>query len=252
METKRRKDAFTVPETNHHPAMSLELKDLVKRRDEAFTLGPVNISLAAGQTAALFGRNGAGKSTLFQLTTGNLDATSGEVWFLGQRLVPEAFALKRRIGYLPQHLTLPRWVTGSEILAYAATLYEFQDRKTAVQEALAYWDCLSYKDTPLASLSHGMQKRVGLALATLHRPPCLILDEPFSGLDIYHIRALEDHIEERHRSGLITILSTHTVSHAAKLCSTAFVLKAGVLTPMDAWPSLDFMGRVEAVEKTFF
>ena len=90
----------------------LKLTNLTKNFEETFTLGPVSLTLDAGQTIAFLGRNGAGKSTLFNLITGNLDASDGEVTLVGKRLTPDTPLLKRQIGYLPQKHVLPKWVTG--------------------------------------------------------------------------------------------------------------------------------------------
>src|SRR6476620_9373802 len=108
--------------------MTLRLSELVKQFPPSdFRLGPLNLDLKAGTRLALFGKNGAGKSTLFQLITGHIAADSGTIEVFGQRLNPSSFELKRRIGYLPQHLELPRWVSAHDLLTYAMKLYEFSD-----------------------------------------------------------------------------------------------------------------------------
>ena len=80
------------------------------------------------------------------------------------------FDLKRGIGYLPQHADLQRWVSGFELLSYANSLYKLNLTQEVIKNTLKFWDALDYCDKPIASLSHGMQKRVGLGLATIHRP----------------------------------------------------------------------------------
>ncbi len=219
---------------------------------KSFQLGPVDLQLEAGDCFALFGQNGAGKSTLFQILSGNTDATTGTVLFTDKKLTPEKFELRRRIGYLPQNSDLPRWVTGSEVLSYAAKLHELSDAKEAVAAALAYWDCSGFAHKPLAALSHGMQKRIALALAHLHQPDLLILDEPFTGLDIVHVHALEEMLRQRHRDGKVTILSTHELLFAAKLCNRAGLMAKGKLEPLPTWDSKPLLQRIEMVEHLFF
>ncbi len=230
----------------------LSARGLTKRYSEAFCLGPLDLDLHAGETIALLGQNGAGKTTLFQLLTGNLDATAGTIHLGTHRLTPDKFELKRSLGYLPQNLLLPKWVTGKEILRYAASLYQLADAENALQRAMEYWDCQFYKDRPLAACSHGMQKRVALALATLHDPPCLILDEPSSGLDLFHIRALHDEIRRRQRVGKTTILSTHIAPYAANLCQRAFILDKGQLRALAGWSEAEESVRAEKIEAEFF
>ncbi len=232
--------------------LCLDIVDLSKRYPGGFQLGPISLQIHAGETVALLGKNGAGKSTLFQLLTGSLDATTGNITLLGERMLPEAFALKRRIGYLPQNMHLPRWVTGGEILNYAAQLYQLEHAKAAVKAAADYWDCAGYLHKPLAACSYGMGKRVALALANLHDPELLILDEPTSGLDLYHIRSLEDRVLARQRAGKATIISTHDTHNAARLADRALIIEAGQIRALPNWAAANIIDRIALIEHTFF
>lgn len=217
-----------------------------------YRLGPFSVSLKQGETMALLGKNGAGKSTLFQLITGNSDATNGTVTFQGERMRPDRFLLKRKMGYLPQHLELPRWVTGKEILTYATALYQLPDPEKLVEQTLEFWDCVDFQHKPLQACSHGMQKRIALALATMHNPDFLILDEPFSGLDLFHIKALTDILESRRQQQQASILSTHVSHYAARLCDRAMVLQNGQASFLSGWETANTMERIQLVENHFF
>lgn len=230
----------------------LSLENLEKSYEGGFKLGPLTIAMASGETIAFLGKNGAGKTTLFELITGNLDASSGTVTLSGKRVTPETPDLKRRLGYLPQDQTLPRWVTGHELLTYAAKLYDLPQAREAVLKAEEYWDCAAYRSKPLAALSYGMLKRVGLALATLHAPDCLILDEPFSGLDVFHVRALDQAIAARAAAGQLTILSTHVAPFTAGLCDRVFIIDQGQAVALSAWQGTDYMQRIQLIESAFF
>lgn len=232
--------------------MILKVTNVEKTYGGPFNLGPINLEINEGETVALLGKNGAGKSTFFQIITGSMDATSGEVTFLGSKLTPDAFTLKRKLGYLPQNLQLPRWVSGVEILRYGVSLYELPEREKRVNLALKYWDCDWFANRPLAACSHGMQKRIALALATIHEPDLLILDEPFSGLDIYHIRALENIIESRVTQGKATILCTHIAPYAAKICHRALLFESGKMEWLKNWYESDQLTRIGQVESHFF
>ena len=217
----------------------------------AFKLGPINFSIKPGEVHALFGHNGAGKSTLFQLMTGNMDPDNGKIEILGEPMKMESYYLKQRIGYLPQHLTLPDWVTPKEILRYASHLYNLNNSKEIIQKQLEYWDCYSFLERPVNRCSHGMQKRVSLALATIHKPEVLILDEPFSGLDFYHIRSLKNMIHLRQKENKITIVCTHMAPYAAELCNRASVLWKGELSYLPEWQSGQQSDRIKIIESKF-
>lgn len=230
----------------------VKCNELSKKYSGGFCFAPASFSLHAGETVAFLGANGAGKSTLFQMLTGNSDPTSGSIYFLEQKLNPESFKLKQKIGYLPQHMQLPKWVTGKEILSYAASLYNIADPEPYILETLKYWDCQGFMNKPLASCSHGMQKRIALALSTFHNPECLILDEPFSGLDIFHTKALENKIIERQNMNKTTIISTHIVHYVAKLCHRVFLVEQGKLGTMDQWDGQSILDKIGLIESFFF
>ena len=231
----------------------LKISDLTKSYGNGnFTLGPISLSISKGEAAALLGKNGAGKTTLFQITTGNTRADEGAVEISGRKMTPENFQLKRKIGYLPQHLELPKWVSGIEILKYAIKLYKLEDPDNLLQKSLKYWDCQDFAEKPLASCSHGMQKRLGLALATIHDPPLLILDEPFSGLDLFHIKALEDLIFQRKEKMHSSIICTHIAPYAAKLCDSAFIIENGKIESLESWKEGDYVSKIKKMEARFF
>jgi ABC-type multidrug transport system ATPase subunit len=212
----------------------------------------LDLTIRAGDIAGILGQNGAGKTTMFQMMTGNLKADQGEITIQSQRMLPDRSEVKKTVGYLPQGLELPKWVTGNELLSYAIRLYELQQPDQQRQDALSYWDCLDFAHKPLAACSHGMQKRIGLALATVHQPQFLILDEPFSGLDLYHIRALQDLIKRRQSEGKATILCTHIAPYAAQLCNRIVLVDEGQLFTLEDWHNAELMERIRLIEEFFF
>lgn len=230
----------------------MHIENLTKTYGAAFTLGPITGTFGPGETIGILGKNGAGKSTLFEILTGNADATSGSVLLGTERLTPDRPDLKKRLGYLPQHPVLPKWVTGREILAYAGLLHALPDREEKIRLAEIYWDCKDYSKKPMGTLSYGMQKRVGLALATLHDPEILILDEPHSGLDLFHVKALDEAIRRRASQGKTTIISTHVSSFAALMCDHLYMIDSGKLRPLSPWTELDFLGKMAAIDTAFF
>jgi ABC-type multidrug transport system ATPase subunit len=257
-----------LPPTDSPPGL-LWTKGLTKSFG-SFTLGPIDAAFQRGETIALLGKNGAGKTTFFELLTGHMDATAGSVHLDRHRVTPETTDIKRRMGYLPQYPRLPLWVTPHDLLVYAATLlgadtnesltqaatpvtlHPIGDLANHVAAAEEYWDCASYRHKPLGTLSYGMQKRVGLALATLHDPEVLILDEPHSGLDIFHCRALDDAIRKRAQGGKTTIISTHVAAFAASTCERVIAIEKGVLEELASWKASSFLERIDLIEKRFF
>lgn len=227
------------------------LKEISKEFSSGFQLGPCSLTIENAETLGILGKNGSGKSTLFNLMTANLDLSAGEIEFIGQKLILEAYALKKEFGYLPQNLSFPPWVTGEELLLYAAGLYNLH-AKDATDRMLQYWDCLYYRNLPLAVCSHGMQKRVGLAVATIHDPRLLLLDEPFSGLDVFHTKALEDLLIERKEQGKSNVISTHILPYVAQICDRVVVLKNGQLHILPRWAEMSYTERMDNLKKSVF
>ena len=225
----------------------LTLNAIAKEFPSGFKLAPCSLQVNGSDVLALLGKNGSGKSTLMDIITANSDPTAGEIIFSGQRFFPEAYALKRKLGYLPQNLNFPAWVTGKELLSYACHLYHLPIKQ--VDRALAYWDSLSYQHRPLAVCSHGMQKRIGLAIATIHTPALLVLDEPFSGLDVVQTKSLQSVIVERQQQGLATIVSTHVLPYVARVCNRVLILKLGSSKEVKAWNTLGFAERIDSLEQ---
>jgi ABC-type multidrug transport system ATPase subunit len=217
----------------------------------SFTLGPLDLEIERGTVIGVLGRNGAGKTTLFQLLTGNLDPTDGEVYFENQKVTLQNHAIKRRMGYLAQNFELPKWVTGQEVLSYAAGLHGIKDPQT-VESALVRWDCTGFANKPLGACSHGMKKRIALALVTLGNPDLLILDEPFSGLDIFHIKSLEELIKTRQTARQTTILSTHIIPFVAELADQMYFIESGRCEALPSWTVLDYPRRLQAIDQRFF
>jgi len=232
-------------------ALSLRLEGLTKRYPGGFALGPLDLELIPGETVAFLGKNGAGKSTLFEILTGNSDATAGSVHIGTHRMGMDRPDTKRLMGYMPQNPRLPKWVTPRDILTYAARLHDLHEIGERLVHVSRYWDCETYMDRPLAACSHGMAKRVALALATLHNPPVVVLDEPFETLDIVHVKALEAEIVRRERSGLVTIISTHQAPYAARVSTRVLLIEDGRMQPLANWTGASTMERVNLIEDAF-
>jgi ABC-type multidrug transport system ATPase subunit len=229
----------------------LECIELERKVSEKFTLGEINLNIKDGECVALIGPNGAGKTTFFQLVTGNSDATRGEIQFKGKKFRPEFYDQKRNMGYLSQDINLPLWVTPIELLKYSSSLHQLANSNQLIDEQIALWQIEVYKNRPIASCSHGMKKRAGLAAALLHDPDLLILDEPFAGLDILHINSLKNSIKERTKRNKTTIVSTHILPYASELCERAFTIKDGAIVEVSNWKELSVSEQQTTIENHF-
>ena len=222
----------------------LEADHIVKTYKD-FTL-QARFSIQKGSVFGIMGKNGSGKSTLIKMLSGSSFADQGVVRFLGHVLSPESFDLKKKMGYLPQESSLPLWSTPEEILSYAVLLRGL-DRQ-ACEKALAHWDLFEFQQKPIKTCSFGTQKRVGLAVATVHDPELLILDEPFSGLDLSHQKTLFREIEGRCQKGQTTLLVSHIAPYIARFCTELLFVDQGKVRLVEDWSTLSALERVERIE----
>lgn len=207
----------------------LSIQNLSKTYQGHWALRNLNLTISSGEVYGLLGPNGAGKTTAINLICGLLQADQGQVLIHNQRV--EATA-KAWVGVMPQENLLYRTLSCAENLMFFAKLYGLphQRRSQRIQQVLTAVNLLDRAQTPVEQLSGGMQRRLSLAMAMIHRPQLLILDEPTTGLDIEArhdvwelIRWLSTH------EGMTILLTTHLLDEAEKLCHRIGILKQGAL-----------------------
>ena len=162
----------------------------------------------AGSVYGLIGPNGAGKSTLVKILVSVIRASSLQGTLLGKR-VGDNEAL-RRVGYLPEKLRLPDYLTASEALRWAAGLYglKWSEVSDRAQNLLEKFGLGEWQKSRVSTFSKGMRQRVGLAQAMICDPELLILDEPTDGVDPAGRREIRDFVEEMKKEGRTCLLYT--------------------------------------------
>ena len=180
------------------------------------------------------GPNGAGKSTMMRIITGYLPATSGYVYLDDYEVYDNPIELKKRIGYMPENVSLYTEMTVTDYLKFCAKLKGVPGKKvkSAVENTIEITGLTKYKDRIIGHLSKGYRQRTGIAQAIIHDPEVLILDEPTSGLDpnqLIEVRAL---IKSLGGSRTV-ILSTHILSEVEDTCERALIIDSGELIAED-------------------
>ena len=163
--------------------MSIQVKHLSKRYGNQWAVNDLSFDIPTGEIVGFLGPNGAGKSTTMKLLTGYIPTTSGDAVVCGFNLNTDSLAVRKRVGYLPEHnpLYLDMYVT--EYLQFSAGMAGVSKVKSAVENAIELTQLLPERNKKIGQLSKGYRQRVGLAQALIHDPEVLILDEPTSGLD---------------------------------------------------------------------
>jgi heme exporter protein A len=198
----------------------------------------VDLSIDAGECLALFGPNGAGKTTFLRLVAGLLKPTKGEVRVAGHAPRSDA-AVRRRVGLISHQSMLYAPLTAIENVEFAAKLYGLSSPRDAAMRALEHMRIADRADSPVRSLSRGLQQRVSIARSIVHSPALVLLDEPYTGLDAAGGAALTDMLLELRSSGAALVLVTHNVEEGLAVSSSAVVMLGGKIVRRDAVAALD-------------
>jgi ABC-2 type transport system ATP-binding protein len=192
-----------------------------------FALEDFSVSIADGRMHALLGPNGAGKSTLMRIITGQMRSYAGDV-FIFENKMPDRRALLS-IGYAPQAISLYPTLTARENLRFFGVMANLSDEKIACRSeaVLAQTGLTGHAEEPVATYSGGMQRRLNLAVALLHEPKLLLLDEPTVGVDPQSRHHIYETLIRLNASGLTILLSTHIMEEAQRLCSSVTLADRG-------------------------
>jgi ABC-2 type transport system ATP-binding protein len=196
----------------------LEIQNLSKRYGDHVAVDDISFSVPRGSVFGLLGPNGAGKTTTIRMIMRIIASDSGTVLLDG---IPVDDDRRRIIGYLPEERGLYKKMKVLEHLVYLGTIRglrpgEARKRSSAWLERFELDEWATHK---VEDLSKGMQQKIQFIGCILHRPPLLILDEPFSGLDPINTRALKDLMREMAEEGVTIVLSTHVLPQVDELCS---------------------------------
>lgn len=206
----------------------MAVRELTKRYGDRTVLHGVDLDVQDGQICGFVGPNGAGKTTMMRLIMGVLEPTGGRITWDGQRLTA---ALRKRFGYMPEERGLYAKHRVGDQIRYFARLFGLtpvsaRDRADELMERLGI---TGYRDQELQALSLGNQQRVQLAVALVHRPSLLVLDEPFSGLDPVAVDSLAELLREYRDAGAPILFSSHQLDVVERLIDSVAIIVDGRL-----------------------
>ena len=203
----------------------LEIKNVSKSFGKVKALDHVSFNVEKGDLFGLIGQNGAGKSTLFRCIMDFFDEYEGEILYDGNLM--KSLPLEK-VGFLPEERSLSPKKTIEEEIKYFARLNLMKglDKKT-LQKYFDKFEIKGKLNDKIKDLSKGNQQKVQLLASLIYKPDFLILDEPFSGLDPYNIRLLQDRIKEVNELGTTIIFSSHNMENIEDMCNKLVMLKDG-------------------------
>lgn len=224
----------------------IKVDNITKSFNTTTAVDAVSFEIQPGSVVGLLGPNGAGKSTTMRLLTGYLTADSGTILIDDVDIEKDPHTIQKRIGYLPENNPLYYDMLVSEALELAAKLskLETSKKKEAFDFAVNAVGIEQYYYRPIHELSKGYKQRIGLAMALLHQPDILILDEPSEGLDPTQRSEIRSLITELAKNRTI-ILSTHVMQEVAAVCNRILIINRGKLVADGSSEELSRLAKSE-------
>ncbi len=231
----------------------LEVRKLSKHFSGIPAVQDVTFRARPGEVTGYLGPNGSGKSTTMKMLTGLISPSSGEVLFAGRPIADDLMAFHRRLGYVPEEPYLYTHLTGLEYLVMVSQLHGLAHRKARerIDALLSAFGLSGEGEALISGYSKGMRQKVLIAGALLHNPDLVILDEPFSGLDIGSALLLRCVIEELGRRGKVILFSSHELDTVERICSHVVILHRGRVVADDSAERLRAMMAAPSLESVF-
>lgn len=196
-------------------------------------LSDVSFEIGEGEFFGLLGPNGAGKTTLISILAGLSHATSGEVRVNGFDVVKDYAQARRNLGVVPQELVFDPFFSVREALRFQSGYFGISNNDQWIDDLLLGLGLADKANSNMRSLSGGMKRRVLVALALVHKPPVIVLDEPTAGVDVELRQTLWQFVSHLNKQGTAVLLTTHYLEEAEALCSRLAMLKKGQLVALE-------------------
>jgi ABC-2 type transport system ATP-binding protein len=230
---------------------AIDVDNLTKYYGDLLAVDHISFNVRQGEVFGFLGPNGAGKTTTQLMLTTLLEPTEGRIVIFGHDLAREAYPVKRQMGLVPEESNVYTELTAWDNLMFTARLYRVlrPERERRGQELLEAFGLWEKRDVKVAEFSKGMRRRLSIAMAIIHRPSLLFLDEPTPGLDAQSTRAIRDLIRKLNAEGTTIFLTTHQIEEANQLCDRVAIINHGRIVAIDTPEQLKAaFRRVQSVE----
>ncbi|MFZ2290423.1 MAG: ribosome-associated ATPase/putative transporter RbbA [Halopseudomonas yangmingensis] len=252
-ERRRQHKPLQIPPRKEDSEIAIEARDLTCRFGDFVAVDSVNFRIRRGEIFGFLGSNGCGKSTTMKMLTGLLPFSEGQAWLFGKMVDPHDLQTRRRVGYMSQAFSLYSELSVKQNLELHARLFQLPARKRAVrvEEMLRRFDLQLVADSLPMSLPLGVRQRLSLAVALIHEPEILILDEPTSGVDPVARDAFWSELVDLSRNQGVTIfISTHFMNEAER-CDRMSLMHAGKVLDSDTPQAIQQKRGAATLEQAF-
>jgi ABC-2 type transport system ATP-binding protein len=231
----------------------LELRNVTKLYSGIPAVKDVSFIARAGEVTGYLGPNGSGKSTTLKMITGLIEPSAGQILFNGEPIQRHRIAHRQRLGYVPEEPHVYPHLTGFEYLEMIGQLRSLPERTLAakIDGFLRLFSLYADRYVPISSYSKGMRQKVLLAAALLHNPEIILLDEPFSGLDVNSALILRNLIGKLAARGKVVLFSSHELETVERVSSHIVILHKGQVVANDSIEQLRSLMSLPTLESIF-
>lgn len=236
-----------------HEMMTLDLRHVSKRFSGIPAVDDVSFEARAGEITGYLGPNGSGKSTTMKMITALIEPSEGEVLFDGRPIRDDLLAFKQRMGYVPEEPYLYSHLSGLEYLTMVGQLRGLPVKPTAdrIDGLLRLLSLHGDRHAAISAYSKGMRQKILLSAALLHNPDLILLDEPFSGLDVSTGLVLRSLIQELAARGKVVLFSSHELETVERISSHVVILHRGKVVADDSIERLRTLMSLPTLEEIF-
>jgi ABC-2 type transport system ATP-binding protein len=231
----------------------LELRKVSKHFSGIPAVDDVSFSARPGEVTGYLGPNGSGKSTTMKMITGLIEMTLGHIFFQGRSIEDDPIAYRRRFGYLPEEPYLYNHLSGAEYLTMVSQLRNLPQRESSerIDGMLRLLSLYDDRHASISGYSKGMRQKVLIIAALLHNPDLVLLDEPFSGLDVGSSLVLRSLIQELAARGKVVLFCSHELDTVERICTRVVILHRGRLVADDTIEHLRSLMELPTLEGIF-
>lgn len=231
----------------------LEARGLTKLFSGIPAVENVSFSIAPGEILGYLGPNGSGKSTTVKMLTGLLQPTRGTILLNGEDIRAELNAYKSKVGYVPEEPHLYSYLSGREYLQLVGRLRSMEEARleSKIGDLLELFGLAEARHSALASYSKGMRQKVLLSAALIDDPQVVILDEPFSGLDVTAAQVLKALMRQLAEAGKVLFYSSHVLEVVEKVATRVLILHKAKVVAHDSVERLRELSNLPQLEQIF-
>jgi ABC-2 type transport system ATP-binding protein len=231
----------------------LELRNVSKHFCSIPAVDDVSFAARPGEVTGYLGPNGSGKSTTMKMITGLIEMTSGLILFDKKPIHDDLIAYKRRVGYVPEEPYLYNHLSGAEYLIMVAQLRDLPARRSSerIDGLLRLLSLYDDRHASISGYSKGMRQKLLIAAALLHNPDLILLDEPFSGLDVSSALVLRSLIKELAARGKVILFSSHELDTVERISDRVVILHRARVVADDSIERLRSLMELPTLEEIF-